>query len=146
MKGKLFVAMLTVLISASSFGLWGRNETALFDKEGEAKAFISEDSTIYLWDGAPVAYLSDAYNAWHIYGFNGDHLGWYANGIIYNNDGDIVGAQKGAANLITLSEIGKGMKSMKPFPSLKKIAPGKPIFSSSWSKTPLEGFLKAGKD
>jgi hypothetical protein len=143
----IFVALLTLLISATSFGQFGSKEISLFDKEGEAKAYIAGDLTIYLWDGTPVAYLNNSNDTWHVYGFNGNHLGWYINGIIYNNEGDTVGAQQDAINMITSIEIGKGIKSMTPFKSIKEMAPiMRPILSRSWSRTPLIIFLRAGED
>ena len=62
----------------------------LFDSKGEAIAYIdtSDELTIYLWDGDPVAYLYD-YD--HIYGFNGKHLGWFIDGIVWDNKGNVVG-------------------------------------------------------
>ena len=102
--------------------------------------------TIYLWDGDPVAYLSNSNNTWHVYGFNGNHLGWYNNGIIYDNDGYAVGAQKDATNMITSIEGIKGIKGIKPIKGIKEIAPIKPIFARSWSRTPLVIFLRAGED
>ena len=146
MKQKLFLALLTFVISVTSFGQYGSKEISLFDKEGDAKAYIADDLTIYLWDGDPVAYLSNSNNTWHVYGFNGNHLGWYINGIIYDNDGYAVGAQKDATNMITSIEGIKGIKSIKPIKSIKEIVPIKPILSRSWGRTPLVIFLRAGED
>ncbi len=65
-------------------------EKALFNKKGDAVAYISDDydSTIYLWHGQQVAYL---YDERLIYGVNGKHLGWFIDGIIYNNSGERIG-------------------------------------------------------
>lgn len=147
MKQKLF--FLTLLFSSvllSSFKNYGDNEISIFDKNGDAKAYIADDLTIYLWDGDPVAYLYKSSSDWHIYGFNGDHLGWYVDGIIYDNNGYAVGAQKDATNMITSIESIKGIKSIKPIKSIKEIAPIKPILSNSWGKTPLVIFLRAGEN
>lgn len=146
MKQKLLLALVTLIISATSFGQYGSKEVSLFDKEGEAKAYIADDLTIYLWDGDPIAYLSNSNNRWHVYGFNGNHLGWYVDGIIYDNDGYAIGAQKDATNMITSIEDIKGIKGIKPIKSIKEIAPIKPILSMSWGRTPLVIFLRAGED
>ncbi|ROL62410.1 hypothetical protein D9V86_00845 [Bacteroidetes/Chlorobi group bacterium ChocPot_Mid] len=146
MKSKIF--FLTVLASfllLTSFKNYGGNETSLFDKNGDAKAYIADDLTIYLWDGDPVAYLSNSNSVWHVYGFNGSHLGWYIDGIIYDHNGNAVGAQKDAVNMMTSMEGMKGMKSMKPMKSMKEMAPMKPMLSRSWSRTPLTIFLRAGE-
>jgi hypothetical protein len=146
MKKNLLFALLTCLISFASLAQYGSKEISLFDKEGEAKAYIADDLTVYLWDGDPVAYLSNSNDKRHVYGFNGNHLGWYVKGIIYDNDGDAVAAQKDATNMITSIEGIKGIKSIKPIKSIKEIAPIQPILSRSWSRTPLVLFLRAGED
>lgn len=65
-------------------------DKTLFDKNGEAIAYISDDfdQTIYLFDGNPVAYL---YEERHIYGINGRHLGWLINDIIFTDGGQRIG-------------------------------------------------------
>jgi hypothetical protein len=40
-----------------STSLFAGDEISLFDSKGNAKAYIAENLTIYLWDGNPVAYL-----------------------------------------------------------------------------------------
>jgi hypothetical protein len=65
-------------------------ERTLYDKRGEAVAYIAEDfhSTVYLWEGIPVAYLHDEE---HVYGFNGRHLGWFRGDVLFNHRGERVG-------------------------------------------------------
>jgi hypothetical protein len=65
-------------------------EKALFNKNGDAVAYLSDDynSTIYLWHGQQVAYL---FNERMIFGINGKHLGWFIDDIIYNNSGERIG-------------------------------------------------------
>ena len=140
-----FLTVLASFILLTSFKNSGSNETSLFDKNGDAKAYIAEDLTIYLWDGEPIAYLSNSNNVWHVYSFNGSHLGWYIDGIIYDHNGNAVGAQKDAVNMMTSMEGMKGMKSMKSMKSMKEMAPMKPMLSTSWSRTPLTIFLRAGE-
>lgn len=62
----------------------------LYDRQGYAVAYIATDyrSTIFLWEGTPVAYL---YEEEHVYGINGRHLGWFKNEIIYNDKGERIG-------------------------------------------------------
>jgi hypothetical protein len=134
MKRNLLI--LTLLFSTlllSSFKHYGEDEISIFDKNGDAKAYIADDLTIYLWDGNPVAYLYKSGSDWHVYGFNGVHLGWYVDGIIYDNNGYTVGAQKDAIIMVTSIEPIKGIKSIKPIKSIKDIAPIKPVLSRSWA-------------
>ena len=102
-----------------------------------------DDSTIYLWNGEPVAYLVSQ----DIYGFNGKHLGWFTKGVVYNHDGDVVGAVtsrlKTPQPLCSL----KSLKSLRPLKSLKELRPLKPLFHLSWADDDtLKHFLLAGKD
>ncbi len=58
-------------------------EVTLFNSAGKADAYIAIDDelTIYLWSGKPVAYLeNDTEGGYHVYGFNGKHLGWFVKG------------------------------------------------------------------
>lgn len=65
-------------------------ETSLYNEKGDPVAYISDDynKTIYLTDGSPVAYL---YNRDHVYGFNGRHLGYWIEEILYNHYGERIG-------------------------------------------------------
>lgn len=147
MKSKiLLLTFISSLFLMTSFKYYGDDEISLFDKNGDAKAYIADDLTIYLWDGDPVAYLSNNNNVWHVYGFNGSHLGWYIDGIIYDHNGNAVGAQKDAVNMMTSMEGIKSMKSMKPMKSIKEMAPMKPMLSMSWSRIPLVIFLRVGEN
>ncbi len=147
MKQKLIVALLSLVMCATSFAQSEEKEISLFEKEGNAVAYIAKDLTIYIWDGDPVAYISESNGSSHVYGFNGTHLGWYIKGVVYNNDGFIMGAQKDALRMSTLLQpepAYKGFKNIKPLKSFKEFAPFKPILSDNWSATPLVSFLEAG--
>lgn len=65
-------------------------EKILYDKSGQLIAYIADDynSTIFLWDGNPVAYL---YEEKYVYGMNGRHLGWFIDEIIYGQQGKRIG-------------------------------------------------------
>ena len=65
-------------------------DTTLFDKNGEAIAYIGDDfdQTIYLFDGDAVAYV---YEDRHVFGINGRHLGWLINDILFTDGGQRIG-------------------------------------------------------
>jgi hypothetical protein len=119
-------------------------EIDLYDSNGRAVAYIpkDDDMTIYLWSGQPCAYLDDE----EIYGFNGNHLGWFRSGVAYDHAGDIVAAV--ADKFHTLAETSplKGLQHLKPLKSLKELKPLKPGFSIWWSKTPAKDFFLKGAD
>lgn len=134
----ILVAMLVRVPDSSA------REITLFDRDGQAVAYIDSDSdaTIYLWGGKPVAYLAGG----HVYGFNGSHLGWFEEGIIWDHNGNGVGFVRGAVNKLTALEGLKGLKELCPLKALKELAPLKPLKSNKWSPVPLELFLLAGAD
>jgi hypothetical protein len=60
----------------------------LLDKKKHLAATIDPEdlSTITLTNGQPVAYIQRP----HVYGFNGKHLGWFREGLIFNHEGYVV--------------------------------------------------------
>jgi len=142
---KIITIVLTLLFSSQ---LAMAEEITLFNSDGEAIAYIDtedEDLTIYMWKGTPVAYLDPDGDIFNIYGFNGEHLGWYENGIIRDHEGYAVGFIEGATNVYTKYEPYKSYKQYKPYKAYKKYAPYKPYYKSQFSNEPLSLFLMKGK-
>jgi hypothetical protein len=119
-------------------------ETTLFGKSGDPKAFIAwnEENTIYSFDGVPLAYVDEANN---VYGFNGKHLGWFEDGILWNHQGQRVGFTKKTSPVFTQFEPFKGFKQFKPFKSFKEFAPFKPAKSMTNATYSLMEFLEEGR-
>lgn len=149
MKRVLFLTFAILFLIVSAHAAIAQ-EISLFNSNGEAKAYIDtgdEDNTIYLWDGTPVCYLKhNSDDCWHIYGFNGKHIGWFEDGIIRDHNGDAVGFQKGAVNMYTSYEPYKSYKQYKPYKSYREYAPYKPYYSNSFSRISLTMFLRIGRD
>lgn len=121
------------------------DETTLFGATGNAVAYIADDLTIYLWSGKPVAYLDkDDAGGFHVYGFNGKHLGWFVRGVLRDQNGAAAGAVKEVFRSPPTLEPFKSFKEFKPFKSFKEFAPFRPTFSTEWSETPLKLFLLQG--
>lgn len=113
----------------------------LFNNNGNAVAYFDDDNeTIFLWDGTPVAYLDNE----NIYGFNGKHLGWFEDGIIWNHNGEKGGFNKESLPVFAKFEPFKEFKKFKPFKSFKEFAPFKPFKSNTISKMDFSEFLKLG--
>jgi hypothetical protein len=127
------------LLSSIAFA----EEISLFDSKGQAVAYIdtSEDLTIYLWKGQPVAYLDGS----SVYGFNGKHLGWFKDGIIWDHKGCGVGFVEGAVNKLAKLEKLKGLQQLTPLKSLQELEPLEPMHKDKWSPIPLEIFLSMGR-
>ena len=138
---KIFVTLLfiSLLVPAISYA----REISLYDDAGEAVAYIDTDDemNIYLWKGEPVAYLDGQ----SIYGFNGKHLGWFKEGIIWDHGGYAVGFIEGAVNKLTKLERLKGLQKLTPLKSLQQLEPLEPLHKSQWARLPLEIFLTMGK-
>jgi hypothetical protein len=113
-----------------------------YDSRGRAVAYVAADSdlTIYLWTGKPVAYLDKE----NVYGFNGKHLGWLANGAIYDHDGNIVAASADRFKGTVTTPPIKGFKQFEPFKSFEQFAPFKPFFTLNWSEMPALAFFLGG--
>ena len=130
--------------SCFSFVALAADEATLFDGRGRAVAYIADDLTIYLWSGTPVAYLDrDSSGGFHVYGFNGKHLGWFTQGIARDHSGNGACVIKEVLSS-TESEPSKSSKESKPSKSSKESAPSRPSFSRSWSDTPCQFFLQDG--
>ena len=122
-------------------------QITLFNSSGEATAYIDTDEelTIYLWNGKPLAYLVSNGDSFHIYGFNGKHLGWYEEGIVRDHNGYAVGFQEGATTIYTHYEPYKSYQQYKPYKSYKEYAPYKPYYRSNFSNESLSLFLSKGR-
>lgn len=143
--------LLTCLMLALTLAVTAKaEEITLYNAEGTPTAYIDAndtDLTIYMWNGTPVAYLAtgrgDYYN---VYGYNGNHLGWYEDGRLYDHDGFIAGFIKGASSKYTRSEPYKSGKKYKPSKSYKKSAPYKPALKYSYSRESLSLLLMRGRN
>jgi hypothetical protein len=125
-----------------------REEITLFDSKGRAAAYIStdDDLTIYMWGGKPVAYLDVRNGTYHVYGFNGIHLGRFEDGVLRDGNGDVVDFTEEAVDIETGIEPMKSLKGLRPLKSLQELPPLKPLYSDRWPVLPLPLFLKRGAD
>ena len=119
-------------------------EITLYNSHGAAIAYVDTDDemTIYLWGGKPVAYLEKG-SVWTL---NGQHLGWFENGIIINHDGFVEGCVKGAISMLYSLEPLKGLKMLKPLKGLQTLEPLKPLDRQTWASTPLSLYLGGGAE
>ena len=119
-------------------------DRTLFDKNGEARAYLTTDydQTIYLLNGAPVAYL---YEEQHIYGINGRHLGRMINDIIYNDDGQRIAFTASTCPVPTGKEPVKHEKMTKPQLRPRWARPTAPNMSFDFASQDLIEFLMGGQ-
>jgi hypothetical protein len=121
-----------------------RGEVTLFGAEGDPIAYIddSDEKVIFTFSGEPVAYIDEDHS---VYGFNGAHLGWYEDQIVWDHSGYRVGFTKDTCPTFTQFEPFKGFKQFKPFKNFKQFARFKPIKKTVNSNASLLAFLKAGR-
>lgn len=135
----IFLCGLATLVQAE-------DEISLFSGSGDAVAYIalSDELTIYLWSGKPVAYLSeDSSGGYHVYGFNGKHLGWFVGSVVRDHKGDAACALKEAMNSTNFESF-KAFKQFKPFKAFQEFSPFRPSFSSSFGQIPCQFLLASG--
>ena len=150
MTARRAVALLFVvlIIGVVTIPAQAKDEFSLFDSSGRPAAYVAEGLTIYLWSGTPVAYLTEdeLSDGFHVYGFNGKHLGWFISGVIRDHHGDAVGGLKEAFRSPTQDEPLKGVKQSKPLKSAAELPPVPPELSRERSEIPLRSFLQQGID
>lgn len=117
-------------------------EITVWDRRSVATAYIAaaDDNTIYLWTGEPVAYLLDD----HVYGFNGRHLGWYQDGIIWDYEAVSVGFTRQAPYVAQTSEPPKAAKQPRPARLPREAAPPEPPKTLGVYTTLLSATLRFG--
>lgn len=122
------------------------DEISLFNGAGKAEAYIDveDELTIYLWGGKPVAYLEkDTEGGFHVYGFNGKHLGWFVKGVLRDHEGNASCAVKEVLKSAQYEPY-KSYKQYKPYKSYTQYAPYRPSFSNSFGDTPCRFLLGEG--
>ena len=118
-------------------------EKTLYNANGEPVAYISGGLTkaIYLWDGHPVAYLND----YHVYGFNGLHLGWFIDAIMYDADGKRIGFTSKSCPVPVYKETGKAKKYPADKAGPRCEPPPLPDLGFDYSSEDFEEFLRKGQ-
>ena len=119
-------------------------DRTLFNKDGDPIAYITDDydKTIYLWEGFPVAYL---YDDQYVYGFNGLHLGWFIDDILFDNDGNRIGFTIGSCPVAVAKEPVKNEKYPKDEIRSRWKASPLPHLGFDFADQDLAAFLKEGQ-
>ena len=119
-------------------------ERTLYNQKGEATAYLSDDfhATIYLWEGLPVAYI---YEDRHLYGINGQHLGWFIDEILYNNDGERIGFTSNSSPVAVAKEPIKPKKYPRDEIRPRWKAPPLPKLDFKLAEMDLADFLREGQ-
>lgn len=134
--------LMSLFACQSIFG----QQLSLFSKSGDAVAYIDYDqsSTIFLWNGEPVAFLESCEASDCIYNFKGELIGFFGDGVVYDLAGMKVGAIKSKIGRRTrLERVKREQQTIPSKPNLtnhqaqrKKIS-----FQNSWGNTVLGKFF-----
>lgn len=118
-------------------------ERILYDKSGQAVAYIAEDhrGTIYLWEGLPTAYLHEGE---HVYGINGKHLGWFKDEILFTHRGERVGFTHATCPAAVVKPPAKWKKSTADEMRTRWAPPPTPKLLYRLGQEDLARFLKEG--
>jgi hypothetical protein len=119
-------------------------EKTLYNKNGLPTAYITDDynQDIYLWDGHAVAYV---FENEHVYGINGDHLGWFVQEIVFNNYGERVGFTSSTCPVNIAKEPHKTKKHPRAEIRPRWKAPAFPHVTFKMAKQDLSDFLNQGQ-
>lgn len=125
-------------------------QVVLYDKEKEAIAYIDyeDGATIYLYEGEAVAYIEAGEQ---VYRFGGQFLGWYVDGVLYDQTYCAVGARHGIVRgsintVVTRAEKNKSVKQVKPMKQAHSLVPERSaVLKDHWSETALKEFFNGKK-
>jgi hypothetical protein len=114
----------------------------LFDGKGRPVAYLETDGEriIYLWGGHAVAYFVGD----RIYGWNGNHLGWYSEGVVYDVRGQRVGSIGDKCPRALQAERVKAAKRARPAKFARLPEHKRPDLRKNYSEQDFEEFLKEG--
>ena len=121
-------------------------ELDIYDPEGKAVVYIDpvKQSAIYTWSGDAVAYLFGECGpqCLYIYTWEGSHIGYFAYGIVFDLQGDMVGSLQQVLNK-PFSEPGAKQAQNAQYPKSDRYAPSEiqPPFSYNHSKWSLKDFM-----
>lgn len=116
-------------------------EVTLYGATGGAVAYIDSDrESIYLWTGEAVCYLSGE----NVYGWNGSHLGWWRDGVIYDRSGYRVGFIRQRCPVAPYAAPAKNAKYARYVRAVRSAPFARPAFSMGTSTVPLRDFLRNG--
>ncbi|MBE5968441.1 MAG: hypothetical protein E7255_16055 [Lachnospiraceae bacterium] len=107
-------------------------------------AWLSEDNytTIYLFSGEPIAWISDE----SIYSFSGHHIGWFQDGWVRDHNGECVfftqNSIGGPAKPAKQACPARGARWARPARGAREARPARSARSTSWSSLSDEAFLR----
>ncbi|WP_299464111.1 4-fold beta flower protein [uncultured Microscilla sp.] len=151
MKTFVYALLMLVLVGfGAGVQAQDEGERTIFDKDGEARAYLAKDNTIYLFTGESAAYMTSSRQSGFksIFGMNGEHMGWFVDGIFFNHQQKVVGFFDQAPNVSVQASLiipekypkQRGFRRMTRPEPLRIV--NKPFGIYRWAS--LEAFLRSG--
>lgn len=117
--------------------------TTLYNVRGRAVAYIDRDGkSIYLYDGTPVAWLSEAC----VYAYSGRFLGWMKDGWLVARDGTRAfftqASSGGPAKPARQARPARGARGARPARGAREARPARPAARYGWSANSDESFFR----
>lgn len=112
------------------------DKDTIYNRFGEPRLRLFENGRLVDFSGRNIGF-TDKDNA---YNYNGQHVGWYENGILRDHDGFCVGFGEIATDtihpLLPLKQLKylPSLPELEPLRPLKSLAPLKPLKNFSWSE------------
>jgi hypothetical protein len=109
-------------------------ELTFYDLRGRSVAYCDDARHIYAFSGVPLAYLDGD----SVFGFDGQHLGWWDRGWVRDHQGAWVfftdnSTGNGPALPVKQPRPAKGFKNMPPTPAFKHLKPVRVADGLGWS-------------
>lgn len=114
----------------------------LYNRNGRAVAYITDNGYVYLYSGKPGAWLSDD----SIYAYSGSYLGWFQNGWFWDRRGCpaffTTNASSGPMRPARQARPARGARGARPARGAREPRPPRPARTSAWSDFSDESFFK----
>lgn len=116
-----------------------------YNRYGEAKILYLKEGRFVDRQGNVLGYIHESQ---FLYNFNGQHCGWYENGMIRDLNGYVVAFMDGASDsptpILPIRQIPPipAIPKIPPIPAIRQIHKIKPIKKFGWSQTDLVNLFK----
>jgi len=118
-------------------------ERTIYDRSKSARAYLSANAVIYLFNGQPIGYVYRL----RVWTFHGMHVGWMSDGWLRSQYGYCVGCTNFAhgppypGTAAGRRDPPKGPRQHLPAIMVRKRSLNAPAVKNRWSQTPLIVFL-----
>jgi hypothetical protein len=125
--------VLVLVFFFCGIGVYAQQVT-LYDQDSSPRAYIDygNGSVIFRFDGTPVAFLGKNEQMTGVFDFEGNFIGWFTNGIVYNHRGNMVAKTEEAMDGIVPLDPAKGFQKSVPAKPPVTFVASVPVFSNRW--------------